>query len=177
MTGQKYSPQVTVKVTLVAVGCLVLALLLDERCVFAQQLPVRTYTTADGLPRDVVLRIVRDSRGFLWVCTRDGLSRFDGSRFVTYQVGDSAAAPGIEQIIETRKGIYWIVTTAGLYRFDPATSPIDKSTSNERPTLNAEFVDNNRGFLFEDRDGNLWSGGDGSISTRGEIILKKRWRY
>ena len=91
----------------------------------AERLPMRIFTSADGLGSSFVNHLMRDSRGFLWVCTRDGLSRFDGSRFVTYQVGDSAAAPGIEQIIETRKGIYWIVTTAGLYRFDPATSPID----------------------------------------------------
>jgi ligand-binding sensor domain-containing protein len=41
----------------------------------AEQLPVRTYTTADGLPSDLILRIVRDSHGFLWFCTADGLSR------------------------------------------------------------------------------------------------------
>ena len=56
---------------------------------------------------------MRDSRGFLWVCTRDGLSRFDGAHFVTYQVGDKNAPPGIESILETRKGIYWISTTGG----------------------------------------------------------------
>jgi hypothetical protein len=103
---------------------------------------------------------MRDSRGFLWVCTRDGLSRFDGSRFVTYQVGDKNAPPGIEQILETRNGIYWIVTTGGLYRFDPnAPVPASKLNSDARPTLNAEFVSNERGLLFEDHAGQLWAGG------------------
>lgn len=38
-----------------------------------------------------------DSRGLLWLCTRDGLRRFDGSRFISYQIGDGNAPPGIEQ--------------------------------------------------------------------------------
>jgi len=102
---------------------------------------------------------LRDSRGFLWVCTRDGLSRFDGSRFITYQVGDKSAPPGIEQILETSKGIYWIATTGGLYRFDPNAPPATaESQSNDRPTLNAELVSDERGVLYEDKSGNLWLG-------------------
>ena len=46
--------------------------------VYAQQLPVRIYTTADGLAHDHVRRIVLDSPGFLWFCTMQGLNRFDG---------------------------------------------------------------------------------------------------
>src|SRR6476660_4503446 len=129
---------------------------------FAEQLPVRSYTSADGLGSSFVNALMRDSRGFLWVCTRDGLSRFDGSRFVTYQVGDKNASPGIEQILETRNGIYWIVTTGGLYRFDPnAPVPASKLNSDARPTLNAQFVSNERGLLFEDHNGQLWAGGSG----------------
>src|SRR6266700_3991514 len=127
----------------------------------AERLPIKTYTTADGLGSSFINYMMRDSRGFLWVCTRDGLSRFDGSRFVTYQVGDSSASPGIEQILETRKGIYWIVTTAGLYRFDPSVPSANKSTNTDRPALNAEFAGTTRGFLLEDRDGGIWLGGDG----------------
>jgi PAS domain S-box-containing protein len=127
---------------------------------FAEQLPVRSYTSVDGLGSSFVNALMRDSRGFLWVCTRDGLSRFDGSRFVTYQVGDKNAPPGIEQILETRNGIYWIVTTGGLYRFDPnAPVPASKLNSDARPTLNAQFVSNERGLLFEDHAGQLWAGG------------------
>jgi len=81
----------------------------------AERLPIKIFTSADGLGSSFVSSLMRDSRGFLWVCTRDGLSRFDGSRFVTYQIGDNGAPPGIEQILETRKGVYWISTTGGAY--------------------------------------------------------------
>lgn len=122
----------------------------------AEHLPVRIFTSADGLGSSFVNDLMRDSRNFLWFCTRGGLSRFDGARFVTYQLGEKNT-PGIEQILETRKGIYWIGTTDGLYRFDPnAPATLHTSRNAERPMLNAEFVSRERGHLFEDRSGNLW---------------------
>ena len=54
--------------------------------VLTERLPIRTYATADGLAHNIVNRIVRDSRGFLWFCTAEGLSRFDGYRFTTFGV-------------------------------------------------------------------------------------------
>jgi signal transduction histidine kinase/ligand-binding sensor domain-containing protein len=126
----------------------------------AERLPVRIYTSADGLGSNFISFLMRDSHGFMWFCTRDGLSRFDGSRFVTYQVGDKNAPPGIEQILETSKGIYWIVTTGGLYRFDP-NAPATQTLNTSRPTLNAELMSTDRGTLYEDRNGNLWSAGNG----------------
>jgi hypothetical protein len=59
----------------------------------AAQLPVRTYTTADGLPRDWVDCFVPDSRGFLWLCTSEGLARFDGYQFRTYGVDQGLPSP------------------------------------------------------------------------------------
>src|SRR5215203_5114671 len=67
----------------------------------AERLPVRIYTSADGLGSSFVDYLMRDSRGFMWFCTRDGLSRFDGSSFVNYQIGEKNAPPGIESIYET----------------------------------------------------------------------------
>ncbi len=142
--------------------------------VFAERLPVRTYTSADGLGSSFVNYLMRDSRGLLWVCTRDGLSRFDGYRFVTYRVGDANAPPGIEQTLETNKGIYWIATTGGLYRFDPnAQIKPAENKSGDRLTLNAQFVSNARGFIFQDSSGNIWLAGNGlwRLSEKGSELV------
>ena len=147
------------KTHLLAALCLGFLWAMTRPCA-AEQLPVRTYTSADGLGSSFVNSIMRDSRGFLWVCTRDGLSRFDGSRFVTYQVGDRTGSPGIEQLLETRKGIYWVVTTSGLYRFDPAIAT-SETGSQDRRILNAEFVSSARGVLYENHNGDLWFGSNG----------------
>src|SRR5205814_6598280 len=81
MIGQKHLPRIVIRAKLVAVRCLVVALIISTGNIAAEQLPVRTYTTADGLPRDLILRIVRDSHGFLWFCTAVALSRFNGYEF------------------------------------------------------------------------------------------------
>ncbi len=132
----------------------------------AERLPVKIYTAADGLGSSFINSLMRDSHGFLWFATRDGLSRFDGQQFVTYQVGDKNAPPGIEQILETRDGVYWITTTGGLYRYDSrrtadSNQPVPDT---EHPTLNAEFISEQRGILFEDSAGVMWLGGDGLYS-------------
>jgi ligand-binding sensor domain-containing protein len=51
--------------------------------IFGERLPIRVFTTADGLGSSFVDGVFRDSRGFMWFSTRDGLSRFDGARFIT----------------------------------------------------------------------------------------------
>jgi hypothetical protein len=40
---------------------------------------------AKGLSQSVVPSILRDSRGFMWFCTQDGLNRCDGYQFKVYK--------------------------------------------------------------------------------------------
>ncbi len=142
-----------------------LLVLLNLQMINAERLPVKTFTSADGLGSGFVDYLMRDSRGFMWFCTRDGLSRFDGSRFVTYQIGSKDSPPGIESIFETRDGMYWISTTGGTYRFDPnAISQPDAAT----PRLNAEFISESRGQFFEDSQGTLW------LTTNGLSRLRQQ---
>jgi signal transduction histidine kinase/ligand-binding sensor domain-containing protein len=126
----------------------------------AERLPCKIYTSADGLGSSFVNYVMRDSLGFMWFCTRDGLSRFDGARFITYRLGDQNSPPSIEGITETRNGSYWITTANGLYRFKRDSISQPDATTGSRPTLNAEFIGNYRGSFLEDRQGNLWYGGD-----------------
>ena len=80
---------------------------------FAQgeKLSFKTYTTSDGLAHDRVNRIVRDSRGFLWFCTSEGLSRFDGYEFKNYTQDDGLPHRSILDLLETRDGNYGVLGT------------------------------------------------------------------
>jgi ligand-binding sensor domain-containing protein/signal transduction histidine kinase len=87
--------------------------------VYAERLPIKIYTTGDGLANNSVHRIVPDSRGFLWFCTFEGLSRFDGYNFTTYGTEQGLPSPVVNDLLETRDGQYWVATAGGLCRFNP----------------------------------------------------------
>ncbi len=113
--------------------------------VAAQQLPLKIYTTADGLPSNRISRIVRDSRGYLWFCTENGLSRFDGSRFTNYTPEQGLPDDEVNDLLETRSGAYWIATGNGLCLYHPKGLPLPYGQVS--PGSNPMFV-----------VGNLWVG-------------------
>ncbi len=121
----------------------------------ARRLPVKTYTTADGLARDYILCIVQDSHGFLWFCTAEGLSRFDGYRFTNYNTEHGLPANRVTAFVEGRGNVYWLATTDGVCRFDPAAS--EKSKFHCFP-VHGEHGVPRPSVLLEDRDGGIWSG-------------------
>src|SRR5262249_44947818 len=97
--------------------------LLAAGLLHAEQLPIRAYTTAEGLAHNHINRIRRDSRGYLWFCTDGGLSRFDGYQFTNYTTEDGLPHPWVNDLVETRDGTYWIATDGGICRFNPKGSP------------------------------------------------------
>src|SRR5215831_3669556 len=105
-----------------AVFCAMLCLV-NSRHAGAEHLPLKPYTVADGLPNNVINKIVRDSRGFLWFCTGEGLSRFDGYSFTNYGVDQGLPHTTVNDFLETRTGELWIGTNAGLVLFDPKGEP------------------------------------------------------
>src|SRR5829696_9606531 len=137
----------------------------------AEQLPIKTYTTADGLSQDRVKRIVRDTRGFLWFCTADGLSRFDGYRFTSYDAARGLPHPSVNDLLETRAGTYWVATNGGgVMRFDPSArwgeegpgaTPFAVYAVGDTPRTNRV----NR--LYEDGGGGVWAGTDDGLFLLG----------
>lgn len=117
-------------------------------------LPIRVFNTENGLPHNRINRIYPDSRGFLWICTDDGLSRFDGHQFVNYTTTDGLPHIHVNAMLETRTGEYWLATDGGLSRFDPR--PGEKRFTNYAPSgpLEAQYINS----LIEDQDGSLLLG-------------------
>jgi signal transduction histidine kinase/ligand-binding sensor domain-containing protein len=84
----------------------------------AERLPIRVYTVDDGLAGDEINTILQDSRGFLWIGTDSGLSRFDGTRFVSYDPRQGLPSPHVTTLLETSSGGLLAGTTGGLARLD-----------------------------------------------------------
>ena len=91
-------------------------------CLEGELLPIRSYTTADGLAADRIECIVADSRGFIWFCTPEGLSRFDGYRMISFGTADGLPHREIEAFLETRSSTYLVGTRRGLSQFHSGAS-------------------------------------------------------
>ncbi|MDB5242025.1 MAG: histidine kinase [Spirosoma sp.] len=86
----------------------------------------------DGLTQGSVYAMLKDSRGFLWFGTQDGLNRYDGHRFRTFLPAGLPLQPGefdqtqsgsirgvsVLGIVEDPDGNLWIGTEEGLNRYD-----------------------------------------------------------
>jgi len=105
----------------VSAHCRVLALAALATCwaLHGAQLPIRRYSTADGLASNAVYNIASDSRGFLWFATAEGLSRFDGYGFANQTESTGLPHVAVRQVLIDRHGNYWLATPAGLVRFRP----------------------------------------------------------
>jgi len=82
----------------------------------------QTFDVQDGFSSNYVDCIYKDSRGFTWVGTWDGLNRYDGYDVVQYKadVQDSSMLMGnwIFKIFEDHQHNLWICTNNGLSRYN-----------------------------------------------------------
>jgi len=129
----------------------------------AQDLPTVTYTTAHGLPDDVVTRVVQDGRGFLWVGGTSDVTRFDGERFVRYGRADGLdVGTGVNQLLPGPGGQLWIATNgSGFFRLDlTATDPAQRLTQFR---LGADRPSNRVNVVQFSADGQVWAGTDAGV--------------
>src|ERR1700761_7451791 len=86
----------------------------------------RHLSNEQGLSNSTVNCIFQDSRGFIWLGTRDGLNRYDGVSFVVYKNDEKKSASisdnFINCIYEDSRHMLWIGTSYGLNCFDPVTN-------------------------------------------------------
>lgn len=79
-----------------------------------QKVFLQTLTTEDGLSQSTVFCILKDSEGFIWIGTDDGLNRYDGYEFKTYRhnKNDSTSISGnlIRTLYEDSQKRLWVGT-------------------------------------------------------------------
>ena len=126
------------------------------------QLPLRHYSTADGLANNAVFSIASDSRGFLWFATAEGLSRFDGYGFVNQTESTGLPHGTVRQVLIDRHGNYWLATPAGLVRFRP---DLPQSSADRMVVIRPNGKPESARItgLLEDRGGTLWCGTEAGL--------------
>ncbi|WP_294612177.1 two-component regulator propeller domain-containing protein [uncultured Bacteroides sp.] len=79
-------------------------------------------TTSDGLPNNSVCYMFQDSKGFIWMGTLNGLSRYDGNSFVTFLPESESNKERIalstnhaRTISEDKNGLLWIETSGEFF--------------------------------------------------------------
>jgi ligand-binding sensor domain-containing protein/tRNA A-37 threonylcarbamoyl transferase component Bud32 len=79
------------------------------------QYVLNTWKTERGLPNNIVIAIVQDRSGYLWLGTAEGLVRFDGENFKAFNSNDSTEFRNqlISSLYADDRGVLWIGTMRG----------------------------------------------------------------
>jgi signal transduction histidine kinase/ligand-binding sensor domain-containing protein/DNA-binding response OmpR family regulator len=137
----------------------------------SQEINFKHITINDGLSQNAVFAIMKDSRGFMWFGTKDGLNRYDGYNFLIYQHNpfDSTtlSANYITSIFEDSHGFIWVGTyDRGINIYDRKKDVfyrvnLGKDGLSLRNTFEIKAID-------EDSQGNVWvaTSGDGLFRVK-----------
>ena len=84
---------------------------------------ITDFTAENGLPQDIASAVLQDQKGFIWICTRNGLNKFDGYTFKNYKSAPhkeyTLSNNRITSISETAYGDIWCQTyDSKAYIFD-----------------------------------------------------------
>ncbi len=80
---------------------------------FSQSFALKNYDVEDGLSNSVVYRVFQDSKGYIWLSTDYGLSRFDGTEFKTYTTKEGLSSNSVFSLAEDASGDIWICCYTG----------------------------------------------------------------
>lgn len=127
----------------------------------------RHYNIENGVSSNGISSILQDQKGYIWLGTENGLSRFDGNQFVFYQKNNPLYpdfhASSINAICETNTNELWLGTENGVYIYNQVKdtfTPFLEKTSND--TGITSWITH----IIQDKEKNIW------IATRKQGIFQ-----
>jgi len=96
----------------------------------AQQSAIH-YTVKDGLPQMQCMKLFQDSKGYIWIATKGGLSKFDGINFQNYSEDDGLPNNYVIDIHEDSNGTLWVCSKKGLTSFNKGAFTFFDPVSND----------------------------------------------
>jgi ligand-binding sensor domain-containing protein len=126
------------------------------------------YNSAHGLPSSEIISLAKDSKGFLWIGTSAGISRYDGYEFHNYNRSKEGDILGYVNAIAADRDHVWIGTGAGLFCY----------YNNEIIRLSAPSgLPQGVNDIFTENDGTIWlatENGPAKISLNDTIFRQSK---
>lgn len=101
--------------------------------------------------------LIQDRFGFIWIGTIDGLNRYDGYDYKTYQKdpSDSTSISDdfIQELLEDSRGNIWVATFGGINRYSRACDCFIRYKGEEH---NSKFFERVMTDILEDHNHRLW---------------------
>ncbi len=123
----------------------------------SSHLKFKHLTTKDGLSQGSVIAILQDKKGYIWFGTRDGLNKYDGSKFVVYRHNsenkNSISHSWITAIYEDTNGTLWVGTKNGLNKYNAQK---DQFTVYKHTSKSASISDNEIWDIIQPSDSHIW---------------------
>lgn len=112
-----------------------------------------------GLSQQTIMAIYQDSRGYMWFGTQEGLNKFDGIKFTSYQPKyddpDAISSGWINSISEDSDGNLWVGTRDGVNILDIKTNSFTHFTASENIDSLNDSVSN---VVHTDKNDIMWVG-------------------
>lgn len=123
--------------------------------------PLKSLTTKDGLSQGMIFDILKDSNGFMWFATKNGLNRYDGYTFRIFSHNPfnplSISGDEITCLFEDSQNRFWVGTMGnGLNLFDRQREVFTKVEAQEASVFQLSIA--NIHSIDEDQQGRLWVG-------------------
>lgn len=136
-------------------------------------------TINNGLSQNYVFDIVQDSRGFIWLGTKEGLNRYDGYTVISHRHDrsdpSSISSNTVTTLFEDRSGILWVGTAGGgVNRFDRGRETFTRFTRSE--TDAATLSNDHILCISEGSGGALWIGTTSGLNRFDRVTGRVR-RY
>ncbi|MET0571920.1 MAG: two-component regulator propeller domain-containing protein [Pedobacter agri] len=132
----------------------------DIQSVQAQMTYLPHYTSKNGLASNNCYFILQDQKGFIWIATDNGISRFDGTNFQNFTIEDGLPDTQILQMKEDQFGRIWFFALNGQlsYLQDGKFYNRDNSELLKKLSFNTVIVS----FLM-DKLGRVWLGTNSNL--------------
>jgi signal transduction histidine kinase/ligand-binding sensor domain-containing protein/DNA-binding response OmpR family regulator len=110
----------------------------------------------------IVISIIQDKQGFLWIGTTTGVFRYDGYNFIEYK--NKADNPinllaGIYNLLEDKQGRIWAATSNGLAQLNPDTNTFNRPAAGTSPSFSQSTRQ-----VISDAKGGLWLATQGGLT-------------